>query len=137
MGISLEVRRRRFGWLLVLPAACGATAACADAIAVQCTVEKYASSFAPRPGSFTILVDVEARSVNTYFGAMRLTLKRREIYGGGPVGDGWQSRVSIDRNTGRFSAGADKLAGRKHSFAELSGMCILPPALQGSRYGAR
>ena len=115
---------------------CFSAPALADVAAVQCTVDSYTSSYAPRPDSFIILVDTDARTVTTYYGAVPLKITRKRILGAGPVEDGWQSNVEIDRNTGKFEAGTDKVEGRKHSFAVLKGMCILPPDLQGPRYRA-
>jgi hypothetical protein len=122
--------------LCAMAALCFSAAASADVVAVQCTIDEYRSSFAPRPDSFTILVDTEARTVSTYYGQMPLKMTRKQLVGGGPVSDGWRSNVVIDRNTGRLSAGTDKVDGRKHSYTDLRGTCILPPALQGPKYQA-
>lgn len=108
----------------------------ADAIAVQCTVDSYSSSYAPRPDSFVIMVDTDARTVATYYGSVPMKITRKVIRGAARVEDGWQSNVEIDRNTGKFEAGTDKVDGRKHSYAMVKGKCILPAELQGPRYGA-
>jgi hypothetical protein len=136
----MEVRiLKSRGWharLLASLIASFTAAASADIVAVQCTIDEYRSSFAPRPDSFTILVDTEARTVSTYYGEMPLKMTRKQLVGGGPASDGWRSNVVIDRNTGRLSAGTDKVDGRKHAYTVLTGMCILPPALRGSKYPA-
>lgn len=120
-------------WLFVL-AACVSAAASADVIAVQCTIDQYKSSFAPRPGLFTVMVDLQMRTMVTYYGEMPLKMTRRELHGAATVADGWQINVAIDRNTGKFVAGTDKIDGRKYSYTVLKGLCILPQALQGSKY---
>jgi len=125
---------QRVAWLLGLAAVGFSAAASADVLAVQCIIDRYSSSFAPRPDLFTVLVDTDTHAVTTYYGQMPLKLTRKEILGAGPAADGWRNNVAINRNTGRFSAGTDKIEGRKHSYTELSGLCILPPALQGPKY---
>lgn len=117
-------------------ALCFSNAALADAIAVQCTIDSYSSSYAPRPDSFVIMVDADARTVTTYYGAVSLKITRKRILGAGPVEDGWQSNVEIDRNTGKFEASTDKVDGRKHLYVVLKGVCILPASLQGPKYTA-
>jgi hypothetical protein len=124
----------RIGRLLALLAAVNSVSAVADVLAVQCTVDSYRSSFSPRPDLFTIQVDIEARAITTNYGTMSLKMTRRELRGAGGVSGGWQSNVSIDRNTGRLAAGVDKIDGRKYSYADLKGTCILPPELQGEKY---
>jgi hypothetical protein len=129
-------RLRRSIGLLASAAALVTAAAMAEPIPVQCTIDTYSSSFAPRPDSFTVLVDTQARTVSTYYGQMSLKVTRRQLLGGGPVSDGWQSNVVIDRNTGRLDAGTDKVEGRKHFYTVLKGVCILPQGLQGPKYKA-
>lgn len=124
---------KRF-WSLALVAACFSAAASADVVAVQCTIDQYKSSFASRPGLFTIMVDLEMRTMATYYGEMPLKISRNELRGVGIVSDGWKSNVSIDRNSGKLAAGTDRIEGRKYSYTVLKGMCILPPALQGPKY---
>ena len=120
--------------LLVLMSVSFSAAASADAIAVQCIINQYSSSFATRPDTFTILVDADARTVSTYYGTMQLRMTRKELLGVSPALDGWHSSVAIDRNSGKFAASTDKIDGRKYSHTELKGVCILPEALQGSKY---
>lgn len=132
-------RKRGTEWvagLFALVVLCASTAVSAEAVAVQCIIDQYSSSFAPRPDSFTVLVDVEGRTVTTYYGQMPLKVTHKELLGAGPVSDGWQSNVVINRNTGKFDAGTDKIDGRKHSYTVLKGLCILPPVLQGPKYKA-
>lgn len=134
MGKKLNARA---AWVVSLSAFAGVSfsaAASADAIAVQCTISQYSSSFASRPDTFTILVDTDARTVATYYGTMQLRMTRKELFGISSVADGWHSNVSINRNTGKFAAGTDKIDGRKYSHTELRGVCLLPEALQGSKY---
>jgi hypothetical protein len=133
MASPLHFRRIAVAGIGVLLAVGFSAAAMAEAIAVQCAIDQYRSSFAPRPDSFTILVDTEAGSVTTYFGTMPLKLKRREFYGAAPAPDGWQTHVAINRNTGRLVAGTDKLEGRKHHYTELTGLCILPQSLKATQ----
>jgi len=118
--------------LLALLAAHPARAA--QIFAVQCTIDSYRSSYAPRPDSFTIQVDLEAGVIITYYGTMPLKTTRRELRGVGAVTDGWQASVAINRRTGRFQAGTDRIDGRKYSYVDLKGACILPPELQGAGY---
>ena len=136
MEKELNSRAAWLGSLCVLATASFSTAATADAIAVQCAISQYSSSFAPRPDTFTILVDADARTIATYYGAMQLRMTRKELVGISPVSDGWHSNVVIDRNTGKFTAGTDKIDGRKYSHTELRGVCILPEGLQGAKYKA-
>jgi hypothetical protein len=136
MKEELNFRAARCCGLLALAGLSFSAAASADAIAVQCTISQYSSSFAPRPDTFTILVDTDARTVATYYGTMQLRITRKELLGTSAVSDGWHSNVTIDRNTGKFAAGTDKIDGRKYSHTELRGLCILPEGLQGSKYRA-
>jgi len=129
----------RAAWAVSVFALAGVSfsaAASADAIAVQCVIKQYSSSFAPRPDTFTILVDTDAGSVATYYGTMPLRMTRKEIRGASAESEGWHSNVSIDRNSGKFTAGTDKIEGGKYSHTELKGVCILPEALQGAKYQA-
>jgi hypothetical protein len=136
MRTNLKYCADRAVWLFGLAALSFSSLASADAVAVPCTIDQFASSFAPRPDSFTILVDMEARTIATYYGQFSLKIKAKELRGAGPASDGWISNVVIDRNTGKFDAGTDKVNGRKHSYTVLKGMCILPLALQGPKYKA-
>ena len=120
--------------LLVLFSCALSGAATADVSYVQCTVDAYRSSFAPRPDLFVVQVDLEASVMVTNYGSMRLKSTRRELRGVALVDAGWQTSVSIDRNSGRVLASVDKLEGRKYSYAGLKGKCILPFGLRGSRY---
>jgi hypothetical protein len=136
MERELNYRAAGLCGLLALSGLWFSAAASADAIVVQCTINQYSSSFAPRPDTFTILVDTDARTIATYYGTMQLRMTRKELLGTSAVSDGWHSNVAIDRNTGKFAAGTDKIDGRKYSHTELRGLCILPEALQGSKYKA-
>jgi hypothetical protein len=120
------------GRLFVLLVFFHCSASAADVIVVQCTVDSFRSSFSPRPDLFTLQVDLEARSI-TNFGTMPLKMTRREIRGAGTASGGWQTNVTINRNTGRLGAGVDKIDGRKYSYADLKGTCILPIELQGAK----
>jgi hypothetical protein len=106
----------------------------ADALVVQCTIDSYRSSYAPRPDTFTIQVDLDAGFITTYYGTMPLKMTRRVLRGVGVVSDGWHGSVAIHRNTGRLEAGTDKVDGRKYSYVDLKGTCILPVELQGAGY---
>jgi len=131
----LKSRAEWVGFCAALAAGFSATAS-ADVIAIQCTIDDYRSSFAPRPDSFMVLVDTQARTVTTYYGMIPLRITRRELLGAGPGSEGWQSNLEINRNTGKLKAGTDKVDGRKYSFTVLSGMCILPESLRGPKYKA-
>jgi hypothetical protein len=120
--------------LLVLFACALSGAASADVSYVQCTIDTYRSSFAPRPELFVIQVDLEAGVMVTNYGSMQMKTTRRELRGVARVDEGWQTSVSIDRNSGRVTASVDKMEGRKYLYAGLKGTCILPPGLRGSRY---
>src|SRR5512139_1539433 len=134
--MDLKVLARRFAgpfaWVAMLYSG---TAAPADAIVVQCTVDSFRSSFSTRPDVFSIQVDLEARTITTYYGTLPLKMTRRELRGAGNVSPGWQASVVIDRRTGVMRAGADKVDGRKYSYADLKGTCILPAELQAHRRG--
>lgn len=117
--------------LLALPAAQSSAAA---VIAVQCTIDSYRSSYAPRPDSFTIQVDTDAGVMVTYYGTLPLKTTRRELRAVGSVSGGWQASVVINRRTARFEAGTDRVEGRKYSYAAMKGACILPPELRGAGY---
>ena len=121
------------GRLFAMLALFHCSASAADVIVVQCTVDSFRSSFSPRPELFILQVDLEARSITTNFGTMPLKMTRKEIRGAGTVSGGWQTNVTINRNTGRLGAGVDKIDGRKYSYAELKGTCILPNELQGAK----
>ena len=92
------------------------------------------SGSAPRPETFTVQVDLDANTLITYYGTLPLKMKRRELRGVGTVDGGWQASVSIDRRNGRLEAGTDKVDGRKYSYVDLKGRCILPPELQAAGY---
>lgn len=135
ISLSSRSRRDRVVLLLSMLAALAETPAkSADLIAVQCTIDSYRSSYAPRPDSFTIQVDLDARTITTYYGTLPLKQTRGMLRGVGAVAGGWQSSVVINRNTGRLEAGTDKVEGRKYSYVDLKGVCILPPELQGAGY---
>lgn len=133
----MKVHAARAAWLMAMLAAghCGA-AMPADTIIVQCTVDKFRSSFASRLDIFTIQVDLDAKVATTYYGTVPIKLKRKELRGVGRVDDGWHSSLVVDRITGRLAANVDKVEHGKYSFAELQGNCILPPELQGAGYRA-
>jgi hypothetical protein len=82
-------------------------------------------------GAFVDLARV-AQKQHLFGKAIRMTSKA--LLGASPVSEGWHSSVAIDRNTGKFAAGTDKIDGRKYSHTELKGVCILPEALQGSKF---
>lgn len=119
---------------VMLVAATTAVAAGDGVIAVQCAVEGYRSSYAPRPETFVVQVDLDSKRLVTYYGSLPLKLGRREIRGVGMVDGGWTASVILDRRTGRLQAGTNRIDGRKYSYAEIRGSCILPPALQGAGY---
>jgi hypothetical protein len=121
-------------YLIVLCACTLSGAATADVSYVQCTIDAYRSSFAPRPDLFVIQVDLDAGVMVTNYGEMPLKATHRELRGVAHVDAGWQTSVTIDRDTGRMVASVDKMAGRKYLYAGLKGACILPPGLRGSRY---
>jgi len=102
--------------------------------AVQCTIDSYRSSYAPRPELFTVQVDVDEGIIVTYYGILPLKVTRRELRGVSSLPGGWQASVSINRRTGRFEAGTDRMEGRKYSYVAVKGTCILPPELQGAGY---
>ncbi len=112
----------------------GGASCLAALLAVQCTIDSYRSSYADQPDSFTIQVDLDATTISTFYGTMPLTLTRKSIRGVGKVDGGWQSSVIIDRRSGHFEAGTDRVEGRKYSYVEVKGTCILPPELQGPGY---
>jgi hypothetical protein len=126
--------RSRGRWLALMAFAYSA-AASADVIVVQCTIDTYRTSFASRPDIFVIQVDLEARAITTYYGTTRLKMTKRQIGGVGRMPGGWQTSVTIDRNTGRLAAASDRIDGRKYSFVDLKGTCILPQELQGAGPG--
>jgi len=109
-------------------------ASAAQVAAVQCTIDSYRSSYAPRPELFTIQVDTDEGVIVTFYGTLPLKMTRRELRGVGNVEGGWQASVTINRRTGRFEAGTDRMEGRKYSYVALKGTCILPPELQGAGY---
>jgi len=109
-------------------------ASAAQVITVQCTIDSYRSSYAPRPDLFTIQVDIDEGIIVTYYGTLPLKMTRRELRGVGGVEGGWQASLSINRRTGRFEAGTDRVEGRKYDYVALKGACILPPELQGAGY---
>jgi hypothetical protein len=128
------MRARVISGLFGLLAAQSALAA--QIVAVQCTIDSYRSSYAPRPDSFTIQVDIEAGVIVTYYGTLPLKMTRKELRGVGSVSDGWHASVAINRRTGRFEAGTDRVDGRKYSYIDLKGACILPPEFQAAGYRA-
>lgn len=109
-------------------------AASADAISVQCAVDKYRSSFSPRPEVIVVQVDLDARTITSYYGTTPLKMTNKELRGVARVDGGWQTSIVIDRNSGRVVAGVDKVERWKYSYAELKGMCILPIDLRGAKY---
>jgi hypothetical protein len=122
------------GCLLVWLSALHSIDVGAAELVVQCTIGSYRSSYAPRPDSFTIQVDLDEGTITTYYGTMPLKQTRRMLRGVGSMVDGWHGSVVIDRNTGRLEAGTDKIEGRKYSYVDLRGTCILPPELRGQGY---
>jgi len=133
----VKVFARRHGCSIVCAAMLySGPAAPADALVVQCTVDSFRSSFSTRPDVFAIQVDLEARTITTYYGTLPLKMTRRELRGAGGVSPGWQGSVVIDRRTGAMRAGTDKVEGRKYSFADLKGTCILPAELQAHARGS-
>jgi hypothetical protein len=102
--------------------------------AVQCTIDSYRSSYAPRPELFMVQLDVDEGIIVTYYGILPLKVTRRELRGVASLPGGWQASVSINRRTGRFEAGTDRMEGRKYSYVAVKGSCILPPELQGAGY---
>lgn len=120
------------GSFLLLAVPSGASAA--QLLAVQCTIDSYRSSYAPRPELFTIQVDTDEGVIVTYYGTLPLKITRGELRGVGAVEGGWQASVRVNRRTGRFEAGTDRIEGRKYSYAAVKGTCILPPELQGAGY---
>lgn len=136
MFLSPSAIRTGFVAGLPLLLAVQSGAAVAQVAAVQCTIDSYRSSYAPRPELFTIQVDTEAGVIVTYYGVLPLKMTHRELRGVGNAQGGWQASVTINRRTGRFEAGTDRMEGRKYSYVALKGTCILPPELQGAGYRA-
>jgi hypothetical protein len=130
----MTARSRLVPALVALPMVFCAQRASAEVIVVQCVVEEYRTTFGSRPDSFIVQVDLEARAITTNFGTTSLKTTRRMLRGTGNPSGGWQTSISIDRNTGRLEAGIDRMEGLKHSFAEVKGICVLPEVLQGARY---
>jgi hypothetical protein len=106
----------------------------AEVMSVQCTVDRFRSSFASRPDLFVIQFDMDAGRVITYYGAMNLKVRKKEILGVASVDGGWQTSLAIDRNIGRFTSVVDKMERGKYLYADLRGWCVLPPSLRGANY---
>jgi len=130
----VNVRALCLGRWPALMALAYCAAASADVIVVQCTIDKYRTSFASRPDIFVVQVDLEERVITTYYGTTPLKMTKKEVRGVGGMPGGWQTSVTIDRDTGKLAAVVDKIEGRKYSYADLKGSCILPQELQGAKF---
>jgi hypothetical protein len=98
----------------------------AELVVVQCVVDKFRSSYAPRQDVFAMQFDMDARTVATSYGTASFKTTRREVRAVAQVWAGWQFNLNIDRRTGAFVALTDKVEHGKYSYAEAKGTCILP-----------